>query len=175
MTKEGFHSGSKICKHGVADEYLPRCILHQSSRKIESCRLPHSNDEKLPRSGMTTISTVSTQPLSSLLSQHRDAIAELSNQRLSDVELPIIVITFYSPSCLGQETAKGPFSLRVKLPPVQCPPVYHTRRRLHTVPLIAKCQVRKLRIPILIAFGLTRPGIEPESTTSVELGKNILR
>ena len=45
-------------------------------------------------------------------------------------KLPIVsVITFYSPSCLGQETAKGPFGLRVKLPPV-----YHTRRRLHTVP-----------------------------------------
>ena len=29
----------------------------------------------------------------------------------------LIVITFYSPSCLGQETAKGPFGLRVKLPP----------------------------------------------------------
>ena len=29
----------------------------------------------------------------------------------------VIVITFYSPSCLGQETAKGPFDLRVKLPP----------------------------------------------------------
>ena len=29
----------------------------------------------------------------------------------------VIVITFYSPSCLGQETAKGPFGLRVKLPP----------------------------------------------------------
>ena len=27
------------------------------------------------------------------------------------------LITFYSPSCLGQETAKGPFGLRVKLPP----------------------------------------------------------
>ena len=27
-----------------------------------------------------------------------------------------IAITFYSPSCLGQETAKGPFGLRVKLP-----------------------------------------------------------
>ena len=30
----------------------------------------------------------------------------------------LIVITFYSPSCLGQETAMGPFGLRVKLPPV---------------------------------------------------------
>ena len=29
----------------------------------------------------------------------------------------VIVITFYSRSCLGQETAKGPFGLRVKLPP----------------------------------------------------------
>ena len=28
----------------------------------------------------------------------------------------VIVITFYSPSCLGPETAKGPFGLRVKLP-----------------------------------------------------------
>ena len=51
----------------------------------------------------------------------------------------IIVITFYSPSCLGQETAKGPFGLRVKLPPV-----YHTRRRLHAVPLIAERQAGKL-------------------------------
>ena len=33
------------------------------------------------------------------------------------LQLLIIVITFYSPSCLGQETAKGPFDLRVKLPP----------------------------------------------------------
>ena len=29
----------------------------------------------------------------------------------------VIVITFYSPSSLGQETAKGPFGLPVKLPP----------------------------------------------------------
>ena len=29
----------------------------------------------------------------------------------------VIVITFYSTSCLGQETAKGHFGLRVKLPP----------------------------------------------------------
>ena len=27
------------------------------------------------------------------------------------------VITSYSPNCFGQETAKGPFGLRVKLPP----------------------------------------------------------
>ena len=31
-------------------------------------------------------------------------------------KINIFVITFYSPSCLGQETAKGPFDLRVKLP-----------------------------------------------------------
>ena len=29
------------------------------------------------------------------------------------------VITFFSPSCLGQETAKGAFGLRVKLPAAQ--------------------------------------------------------
>ena len=29
----------------------------------------------------------------------------------------VIIITFYSSSCLGQETAKEPFGLRVKLPP----------------------------------------------------------
>ena len=41
-----------------------------------------------------------------------------------------IVITFCLPSCVGQETAKGPCGLRVKLPPV-----YHTRWRFHIVPI----------------------------------------
>ena len=75
---------------------------------------------------------------------------------------PYIVITFYS----GQETAKGPFGLQVKLPPAHAP-VYHTRRRLHTVPLIAERQAGKLWIPIFAVFGMTRPGIEPKSTASV--------
>ena len=48
-----------------------------------------------------------------------------------------------------------------------CPSVYHTRRRLHTVPLIAERQAGKLWIPVFIVFGMTRPGIEPESTVSV--------
>ena len=48
-----------------------------------------------------------------------------------------------------------------------CPPVYHTRRRLHTVPFNAERQAGKLWIPIFIVFGLTRPGIEPESIVSV--------
>ena len=29
----------------------------------------------------------------------------------------VIVIVFYSPTCLDQETAKGPFGLQIKLPP----------------------------------------------------------
>ena len=29
----------------------------------------------------------------------------------------VIVITFYPRSCLGQDTAKGPFGLQVELPP----------------------------------------------------------
>ena len=48
-----------------------------------------------------------------------------------------------------------------------CPPFYHTRRRLHTVPLNAEGQAGTLWIPIFIVFGLIRPGIEPESTASV--------
>ena len=48
-----------------------------------------------------------------------------------------------------------------------CPPVDHTQRRLHTVPLIAERQAGKLWIPIFIVFGMTRPRIEPESTVSV--------
>ena len=46
-------------------------------------------------------------------------------------------------------------------------PVYHTRWRLHTVPLIAERQAGKLWIPIFIVFDLTRPGIKPESTVSI--------
>ena len=45
-----------------------------------------------------------------------------------------------------------------------CPPVYHTWQRLHNVLLIAERQAGKLWIPIFIVFGLTRPGIEWEST-----------
>ena len=74
----------------------------------------------------------------------------------------ITVITYYSPSCLGQEAAKGSFCVRIKLPPV-----YHIRWRLQTVPFIAVRQAGKLWTPIFIVFGLTRPGIEPESTVSV--------
>ena len=40
-----------------------------------------------------------------------------------------IVIPFFSPTCLGQETAKGPFGLRIKLPQHACPP--HTVEALH--------------------------------------------
>ena len=45
-----------------------------------------------------------------------DLVSFYSNH-ISHVFEVVIVITFYSPSCLGQETAKGPFGLRVKLPP----------------------------------------------------------
>ena len=48
-----------------------------------------------------------------------------------------------------------------------CPPVYHTRRRLLTVPLIAERQAGKLWMPSFIIFGLPRHGIEPKSTVSV--------
>ena len=49
------------------------------------------------------------------------------------------------------------------------------RNWLHTVPLIVEYQARKLWIPIFIIFGLTRPGIEPESIVSEAnaLSKNL--
>ena len=60
---------------------------------------------------------------------------------LSEPGPPVIVIAFYSPSCLGQETVKGHFGLRVKLPPAH-------RWGLHTDSLIAERQAGKLWIPI---------------------------
>ena len=55
------------------------------------------------------------------------------------------------------------FALATALRPL----VYHARRRLHTLPLIAGPHAGKLSIRIFVVFGLTRPGIEPESTASV--------
>ena len=37
----------------------------------------------------------------------------------------LTVITFYSPSCLGLEIAKGPFGLRVKLPPMYTTVIFY--------------------------------------------------
>ena len=94
-----------------------------------------------------------------------------SNTRTSFIKLAnslnqiVLAITFYSLSSHCQETAKETF--RSFSQAATCPPVYHTWWRLHTVPLIAERQTGKLRIPIFIVFGLTRPGIEPKSTVSV--------
>ena len=74
----------------------------------------------------------------------------------------VILVIFYSPIYLGQETAKGPFGVRVKLPPL-----YHTRWRLHYIPFFyAKRQVGYLLISIF-TLGLTRLRIEPYSAVSV--------
>ena len=69
----------------------------------------------------------------------------------------------YSPNCLGQETMKGG-PLRQT---ATCPPVYHTRWRLHTVLFNAERQAEKLWILMFMAFDLTRPEIEPGSTVSI--------
>ena len=45
-----------------------------------------------------------------------------------------------------------------------CPPVYHTRRRPHTVPLFAERQAGKLWIPIFMVFG--RGGVPRTSLAS---------
>ena len=42
--------------------------------------------------------------------------------------------------------------------------LYYTRWKLHTVPLFAERQAGKLWKPISVAFGVTRPGIEPKFT-----------
>ena len=74
----------------------------------------------------------------------------------------VIIITVYSPSSLDHETAKGPFGLRIKLPPTHMSTI---RGRGVTLCLfIAERQAGKLRIPIFIVLGLTCPEIEPEST-----------
>ena len=46
-----------------------------------------------------------------------DFFSWLSNIKNFVIVIIAVVITFYSPSCLDQETAKGPFDLQVKLPP----------------------------------------------------------
>ena len=51
------------------------------------------------------------------------------------------VINFFL-SFLGQETAKKLLGLFSQA--ALCPPVYHTRGMLHTVPFIAECQAGKL-------------------------------
>ena len=59
------------------------------------------------------------------------------------------------------------FGLRVKVPPVQCPPVYHTRWRLQAVPFIAIYQAGKLSILIFLVFCSTCPGMELKSIVPV--------
>ena len=66
-----------------------------------------------------------------------------------------IVIKFYSPSCLGQKTAKGPWSSSQA---ATCPPVYHTRWRLHTVPFDAEHQAGKLVNTNFYSFWLVATG-----------------
>ena len=50
----------------------------------------------------------------------------------------IVITVHYLPRCLSQETVKGPFSLRVNLPPPS-----HTQWRLHTLPFHAERQAGK--------------------------------
>ena len=61
-----------------------------------------------------------------------------------------VVHIFYSPSCFGQEIAKVSF---LEFESVStCPPVYYTRRKLHTVLFIAKRQTGNLWIPIFYSL-----------------------
>ena len=53
----------------------------------------------------------------SVLNSHGNSLVNIGITCYASRYTTVIVITFYSPICLGQETAKGPFGLRVKLPP----------------------------------------------------------
>ena len=82
-----------------------------------------------------------------------------------DTKNVIVIITFTVdlPSCLGEETAKGTFGLRVKLSLIfltqwMLPVVLYKKN-------LKKRQARKLQIPIFIVLGLTQPGIEPETNS----------
>ena len=77
----------------------------------------------------------------------------------------VIVITFYSLSCLGQETANEPFDLRDKLPLAH---LSTTHVGGFTLSLwLLNVKQGSCEYLVFIVFGLTRLGIEPESTTSV--------
>ena len=62
---------------------------------------------------------------------------------LTDYQYICNAITFYSPSCLGQETAKGPFDLRVKVPPAHLSTTHGGGFTL-SLALIAERQAGKL-------------------------------
>ena len=72
---------------------------------------------------------------------------------------------FYSPSCVGQEIAKGPRGFWVKMPPAQLSTTHGGDFTLSL--FIAERQAGELRTPSFIVFGLTRPEIEPDSLASV--------
>ena len=67
----------------------------------------------------------------------------------------IFVILLHSPSCFGQETAKKPFGLQVKLPRL----VYHTLWSLHGV---------------LFLLLNAKQGIEPISSISVTDARSLI-
>ena len=73
-------------------------------------------------------------------------------------------VNIYLPSWLGQETAKKPFGLQVKLPPTHLPTTHGEGFAMSSLMLNNK---QKTVTPTFIAFGLfNRPGTELESTVS---------
>ena len=76
-------------------------------------------------------------------------IAKIADQNVQDavVIVIVIVITFYSPTCLGQETAKGPFGLLVKLPPAHLSTTHGGGFTLSLLMLNVKTEVELRRQP----------------------------
>ena len=92
------------CYTTPAVEYL--CKEKRAFRSEIFCSVFFQNISKDPKTNFTKFELSSTF-------RFRD----YASLNFGTVTVIVIVITFYSPSCLGQETTKGPFGLRVKLPP----------------------------------------------------------
>ena len=84
----------------------------------------------------------------------------------STTQTALIVITFYSPSCIGQETAKGPFGFQVKRPPAHLSTTHDGGFTLSLL-LFVERQAGKQWTLIFIAFGLIQQGIKLESNALV--------
>ena len=87
---------------------------------------------------------------------YKKIFCKISKMLRERVKKNVTAITFYSPSCLGQETAKGPFGLRVELSPANLSTTHGGGITLH-VPIIAERQAKNAVVADVLS---TRPLID---------------
>ena len=118
---------------------------HNVYRSRSQLRKRHmaKGDTTKPRSGChreidipSRVPPFLTTPLSSSSKfEYYDFVELLQSQLHCHREhATLIRITFYSPSCVGQKTAKGPFGLWVKSPPALLSTTHGGGFTLHTIP-----------------------------------------